>query len=109
MNVQDVRVAILATNGFEQVELLEPRKALDQAGAKTVIVAPEGPEIRGWDESDWGEFVKVDVEVRRANPAEFDALFLPGGVLNPDKLRMDPAAVSFARAFFDFDKPVAAI
>lgn len=109
MPLKGLRVAILATNGFEQVELVEPRKALDEAGAETQIVAPEGGHIRGWDRTDWGESVEVDVEVQRAQPSDFDALFLPGGVLNPDKLRMEPAAVSFARWFFDFDKPVAAI
>lgn len=109
MELKGIRVAILATDGFEQIELIEPRKALDEAGAVTSIVAPHGGKIKGWDEDDWGKSVKVDLEVQRASPADFDALFLPGGVLNPDQLRMDPAAVSFARSFFDFDKPVAAI
>ena len=109
MNLHDLRVAILATDGFEQVELFEPLEALRKAGADARIVAPEGGKIKGWDETDWGKSVRVDLEVRRARPADFDALFLPGGVLNPDQLRMDPAAVSFARSFFDFDKPVAAI
>ena len=109
MDLQGLRVAILATDGFEQVELLEPRKALDEAGAHTKIVAPEGGKIRAWNEKDWGKSVKVDVEVKRAAPQDFDALLLPGGVLSPDQLRMNPAAVSFARSFFDFDKPVAAI
>ena len=109
MPLQGLRVAILATDGFEQVELIEPRKALDEAGAITTIVAPHGGKIKAWDEDDWGKSVKVDLEVERASPAQFDALFVPGGVLNPDQLRMNQAAVSFARSFFDFDKPVASI
>lgn len=109
MDLKGYRVAILATNGFEQEELLEPRKALDDAGATTRVVAPEGDKIRGWDHTNWGTSVRVDLEVREASPTDFDALLLPGGVLSPDKLRMDAAAVSFARAFFDSEKPVAAI
>ncbi|HZI84604.1 MAG TPA: DJ-1/PfpI family protein, partial [Casimicrobiaceae bacterium] len=86
-------VAILATDGFEQAELTEPRKALDAAGAKTVVIAPEEGEIRGWKAKDWGESVGVDVALDRANPDDYDALMLPGGVLNPDRLRMNEHAV----------------
>jgi len=102
-------VAILATDGFEQAELTEPRKALDAAGAKTVVIAPEEGEIRGWKAKDWGESVGVDVALDRANPDDYDALMLPGGVLNPDRLRMNEHAVRFVRSFFEHSKPVAAI
>ena len=103
------RVAILATNGFEQSELEEPRQALEEAGASTVVISPEEDEIRAWDEDDWGYTVEVDEKLSEANPAEFDALLLPGGVQNPDTLRTLPAAVQFVRAFFEAGKPVAAI
>ncbi|HWF10912.1 MAG TPA: type 1 glutamine amidotransferase domain-containing protein [Bryobacteraceae bacterium] len=103
------RVAILATNGFEQSELIEPRKALDAAGAKTQVVSPEKGKIKGWNHTDWGEEVGVDIALDAADPHAFDALLLPGGVMNPDKLRMIPAAVHFVREFFAARKPVAAI
>jgi len=103
------RVAILATKGFEQVELLEPRKALRDAGAEAVVVSPENGSIRGWDQTDWGDEVEVDLQVASANADDFHALVLPGGVMNPDHLRQDEDAVSFVRAFFEAGKPVAAI
>ena len=104
-----VRVAILATDGFEQSELEKPREALIQAGATTTVVSLEEGEITGWDEDDWGNSVEVDQVLTNADPAEFDALLLPGGVMNPDKLRAQPEAVEFVRAFFEAGKPVAAI
>jgi protease I len=104
-----MKVAILATDGFEQSELLEPRKALQQAGATTEVVSPKGGRIRGWNHTDWGQEVDVDKSLEEADPEEYDALVLPGGVMNPDKLRAIPAAVSFAKSFFQADKPVAAI
>ena len=107
--VKGKKVVILATDGFEQVELTEPRKALDQAGAQTQVVSPKAGEIRGWKFSEWGDTVKVDVPLEQAKPEDFDALMLPGGVMNPDKLRMEPKAVAFVKAFFDAGKPVAAI
>src|SRR4030095_6868082 len=103
------KVAILATDGFEQSELIEPRKALDHAGAKTVVVAPKSGAIKGWKAKTWGDDVAVDVPLEKANPDDYDALLLPGGVLNPDRLRTESKAVSFVRAFFDSEKPVAAI
>lgn len=103
------KIAILATDGFEQAELLEPRKALDQAGAKTVVIAPKSGEIKGWNMKDWGESVKVDATLEDANPHDYDALVLPGGVINPDKLRIDPKAVNFIRQFASTGKTVAAI
>jgi protease I len=108
-NLHDLKVAILVDQGFEQVELAEPRKALDQAGAKTSVVSPEKDKVRGWKHTDWGDEVKVDVPLDTAKPEDFDALLLPGGVLNPDKLRMKPKAVAFVKSFFDAGKPVAAI
>jgi protease I len=103
------KVAILATDGFEQVELTEPRKALDAAGAQTSVVSPKPDKIRGWNFTDWGDEMKVDVPLDQAKPEDFDALLLPGGVINPDTLRMNEKAVDFARAFFDAGKPVASI
>jgi protease I len=103
------RVAILATDGFEQSELLEPRKALDEAGAETMVVSPRPGRIKGWKHTQWGDEVAVDLPLERANAEEFDALLLPGGVMNPDSLRLDPRAIAFAKAFFDAVKPVAAI
>jgi protease I len=104
-----MKVAMLVTDGFEKVELTEPRKALDAAGAKTVLVSPKDDEVKAWDRTDWSGTFPVGRRLAEADPAEFDALVLPGGVMNPDKLRMDPKAVQFVRAFFDAGKPVAAI
>ena len=103
------RVAILVTDGFEQSEMVEPRKALNDAGAKTTIVSPQAGQVRGWKSADWGDQFPVDVELSEAKVDQFDALLLPGGVINPDKLRMLPRAVAFVRAFVDGGKPVAAI
>ncbi|HUK24764.1 MAG TPA: type 1 glutamine amidotransferase domain-containing protein [Terriglobales bacterium] len=108
-NLEGLKVAILAANGFEQVELTEPRKALDEAGAETKIVSPEKGKVRGWKSTDWGDEVKVDLSLEKVKAEEFDALLLPGGVMNPDKLRMIPEAVAFVKSFFDSGKPVAAI
>jgi len=103
------RVAILATNGFEQSELLKPRAALDEAGATTQVVSLEAGSIKGWNEKNWGQEIPVDLVLERASAADFDALLLPGGVMNPDTLRVNPAAVSFVKAFADQGKPIAAI
>jgi protease I len=108
-NLKGKKVAILVTDGFEQVELTEPRKALDAAGAQTSIVSPKKDKVRGWKFTDWGEELKVDVPLAQAKADEFDALLLPGGVMNPDTLRMDQTAVDFASAFFKAGKPVASI
>src|SRR5437868_3767324 len=103
------KVAILVEEGFEQVELIKPRKALDKAGAQTQVVSPQESEVRGWNMKRWGKSVAVDVPLDSADPSEFDALLLPGGVMNPDKLRMNPKAVEFVKHFFDAGKPVASI
>jgi protease I len=107
--LKGLRVAILATDGFEQSELLEPKKALEAVGATARVVSPKDGEIRGWNHKEWGESVHVDQALNGADPQTFDALVLPGGVMNPDSLRMQPAAVRFVRSFFDAEKPVAAI
>ena len=108
-DLKGLKVAILVTDGFEQDELLKPRKALDEAGAQTQVVSPCDETVRAWKLTDWGDTVKVDVRLNEVKPDQFDALLLPGGVLNPDKLRMDPKAVAFVKSFFEADKPVAAI
>lgn len=104
-----IKVAILATDGFEQSELFEPKKALEAAGAQTHVVSLESGEIKGWSGKDWGESIAVDATVKAVSAENYDALVLPGGVMNPDKLRMDEAAVAFIRAFFDAGKPIGAI
>lgn len=103
------RIAILATDGFEQSELTEPKKALEGAGAKVDVIAPHGGRIQGMQHHEKGDACPVDRTLDQAKPAEYDALMLPGGVANPDQLRTDPRAVSFARDFFESKKPVAAI
>jgi protease I len=103
------KVAILATNGFEQAELLEPRRALIEAGATTEVISPNDGEIKGWKSKDWGDTVRVDKTLQQANPQDYDALVLPGGVMNPDHLRMNPAAVDFVRRFVNTGRTVAAI
>jgi protease I len=104
-----IHVAILVDNGFEQVEMTEPRKALEQAGAKTSIVSPQKSEVKAWETKDWGETYPVQESLDKAKPESFDALLLPGGVMNPDHLRMNPKAVEFVKSFIDSGKPVAAI
>lgn len=103
------KVAILVDEGFEQVELIKPRKALDKIGAKTELISPQEGQVRGWNLKRWGKSVAVDVPLDSADPGSYDALLLPGGVMNPDKLRMNPKAVEFVKHFFDAGKPVAAI
>ena len=108
-NLHGVRVAILVTDGFEQVELTDPKNALDAAGAETRIVSPKDDQVRGWNFTDWGAKLPVDLKLDEAKPEDFDALLLPGGVINPDALRIEPKAVAFVKAFFDAGKPVASI
>lgn len=104
-------IAMLATDGFEQVELLEPKKNLEKEGAKVVVLSVKSTpeEIKGWDKTDWGKKVDVDGIVSEANPADFDALVLPGGQINPDKLRTDQDAVGFVKKFVATGKTTAAI
>lgn len=103
------KVAILSTHGFEEVELTEPKKALEEAGAKVEVIAPEAGKIRAWKEKDWGTDVAVDRTLKEVNADDYDALMLPGGVMNPDKLRLNKDAVNFAARFFEQGKPIAAI
>src|SRR4051812_12781550 len=108
-DLEGIKVAILVTDGFEQVELTEPRKALDEQGAQTKIVSPKQGKVRGWNFTEWGDDLPVDLPLDSAKPEDFDALLLPGGVINPDKLRIEPKAVDFVKAFFRAGKAVAAI
>src|SRR5579863_8723285 len=103
------RIAILATDGVEQVEFTEPRKALDAAGAKTELISPARGKLQAWKHFEKGDQFPVDVDLDAAEANNYDALVLPGGVANPDQLRMLPKAVQFVKAFFEQDKPVAAI
>lgn len=103
------KIAILATDGFEQVELTEPRKALEEAGATTHVVSPKSGEIKGWNFKEWGQSVHVDKTLEQVKPEDYDALVLPGGVINPDHLRMENKAVNFVRGFIQEGKPIAAI
>jgi protease I len=108
-NLDGMKVAVLVTDGFEQSELVEPRRALREAGAKSMIVSPRKREVQGWIHFDRGDRFKVDVSLDAANSADFDALVLPGGVVNPDQLRMQAAAVEFVKGFVESGKPIAAI
>ncbi|UPG85016.1 type 1 glutamine amidotransferase [Luteibacter aegosomatis] len=104
------RIAVLATDGFEQSELTEPKHLLEEAGAQVDVIAPgDAGQIKGWDKKDWGQSVPVDVHLDQADPGSYDALVLPGGVINPDHLRTDEKAVGLVKAFGQSGKPVAAI
>jgi protease I len=103
------KVAILVADGFEQVELTEPKQALEEAGAETAVVSPNNDWVKGWNRTDWGDEFVVNEPLAAAKPEEYDALLLPGGVMNPDKLRRNQRALQFVKAFFDAGKPVAAI
>ncbi len=107
--LSNTRIAILTTVGFEQVELTEPLKKLRETGATVSVVSPKGPKVRAWNSTDWGIEVPVDEELENSDPSKFDALVLPGGVINPDKLRLIPEAVKFVQHFFAEDKPVFAV
>ncbi len=107
--LQGRRVAILTTDGFEQSELFEPKKALEDAGAKVDIVSPHGGSVKAWHHTDWGKSIKVDLTVAEADPDVYQALMIPGGVMNPDQLRMDTESVKFVQAFVDSGRPIAAI
>ena len=107
--LQGKKIAIVATDGFEQVELTEPKKALEAAGAKVDVISPKAGEIKGWKFTDWGETTKVDKTLDDAKPADYDGLVLPGGQINPDKLRIEPKAVAFVTDFYNSGKPIGAI
>ncbi|HZH11642.1 MAG TPA: type 1 glutamine amidotransferase domain-containing protein [Microvirga sp.] len=112
-DIKQARILIMATDGFEQSELMVPQQKLSEAGAKVEVAAPKSrmksDEIRGWDEKDWGRSVKVDRDIETVDPSAYDALVLPGGQINPDKLRAEPKAIEIIRAFFSSGKVVAAI
>lgn len=103
------RVAIVAADGVEQIELTSPKRALEAHGAKVDVIAPRGERIHGWKHTEWGADIDVDRTIDRARADDYDALVLPGGVMNPDKLRRDERVLAFVRHFFDENKPVAAI
>ena len=103
------KIAALVDNGFEQSELIEPKKALEQAGAHVDVVSPQTGEVRGWQHTEWGQKVRVDRELSSARPADYDGLLLPGGVMSPDRLRANPEAVGFVKEFVAAGKPIAAI
>jgi len=107
--LRNKRIAALVDNGFEQSELLEPKQALEAAGAKVDIVSPQNFRVKGWQHDDWAQGVSVDRNLDDANPDEYDGLLLPGGVMNPDQLRMNPTAVRFVKSFVEAGKPIAAI
>ncbi len=107
--LQGIKVAILVSDGFEQSEMTEPKKALNTAGAITTIVSPVKGKVKGWQHKNWGDEFPVDLDLSNANAVEFDALLLPGGVMNPDTLRMNPKAIEFIKGFLNADKPIAAI
>jgi len=107
--LNNIRVAALVDNGFEQSELLEPKKALEAAGARVDVVSPQQGKVKGWQHTDWGQEVTVDVGLESASPDNYDALLLPGGVMNPDRLRANPKAVQFVKTFVDSGRPIAAI
>lgn len=107
--LQGMKVAVLVADGFEQSEMTEPKKALEEAGARVDIVSPQHDEVKGWRHKEWGDSFEVDVPLAEARAQDYDALVLPGGQMNPDNLRIKPEAVEFARQFSDSGKPVAAI
>lgn len=108
-NIMKKKVAILATNGFEEVELTSPKKALENAGATVHIISPEKNEIKAWNGDNWSKSYKVDKHISEVKASDYDSLMLPGGVINPDQLRMDNDSVQFIKAFFEQKKPVSAI
>jgi protease I len=107
--LRNKRIAALVENGFEQVELTDPKQALESAGAKVDIVSPQRDKVKGWEHTKWGDEFRVDRPLSDAHAADYDALLLPGGVMNPDRLRTNPQAVSFVKEFVDAHKPIAAI
>lgn len=112
-DIKQAKILIMATDGFEQSELMVPQEKLSEAGATVEVAAPKSRmksgKIYGWNEADWGKTVAVDKDLEDVNPAEYDALVLPGGQINPDKLRVEPKALEIVRAFYSSGKTVAAI
>ncbi|PSB26979.1 type 1 glutamine amidotransferase domain-containing protein [Stenomitos frigidus] len=108
-SLNHIKIAILVADGFEQVEMTGPKQALDEAGAQTQIISPNNDTVQGWNHFDKGDHFPVNVTLDSANPDDYDALLLPGGVANPDQLRINEKAVRFVKSFFAAGKPVAAI
>lgn len=108
-DLKNLKVAILTENGFEQIELTSPKEAMEQAGVTVHVISPQEKEVKAWDKDKWGITIPVDRNIADANADEYDGLLLPGGVLNPDKLRMNEMAVEFVKRFLEEGKPVAAI
>jgi protease I len=108
-DLNTLKVAILVTDGFEQVEMTQPQQALEQAGAETHIISPKPDRVQGWNHFDKGDFFPVDVSLEQANPSDYDALLLPGGVANPDQLRTNDRAIAFVKSFVEAGKPIAVI
>ena len=112
-DIREAKILIVATDGFEESELTVPQTKLKEAGAKVTVASPQSRQskdaIRGWDKTDWGKNVPVDLDIESVNPADYDALVLPGGQINPDKLRLEPKALEVVRAFLASGKVVAAI
>jgi protease I len=108
-NLKGISVAILVADGFEQSELLKPKQALEKEGAKTFVISPAKNKVKGWKDKNWGDEISVDVALDDADPNDYDALLLPGGVMNPDALRINRNAIKFIKTFVDSKKPIAAI
>jgi|SRR5690554_1608719 len=108
-DLEDKKVAILLTDGFEEVEFTKPLKALKDSGATVHVIAPHSGKVKAWNSKDWGDSYDVDKTIDEAKAEDYNALMLPGGVMNPDKLRMNKKAVAFTKNFFEAGKPVAAI
>jgi protease I len=109
MDFKNIKVALLVANGFEQSEMLEPKKALEAAGVKVSIISPEKEKVKGWSKGNWAEEFPIDVKLDSAKAEDFDALVLPGGVMNPDTLRINAKAIEFIKHFVTAKKPIAAI
>ena len=107
--LRNLKIAILVANGFEQSEMVEPKKALEKSGAKTVIISPIEGKVKGWKDKNWGDEFPVDKLIEQVEPEDFDGLLLPGGVMNPDTLRLYPPVINFIKAFVKANKPIAAI
>lgn len=108
-NLEGKKVAILTEDGFEELELTSPKQVLEDAGAKVDIVSPQTENVTGWSEGNWSDELAVDVVVSEAKSDDYDALMIPGGVLNPDKMRRNQYCIDFAKAFMEDNKPIASI
>jgi protease I len=104
-----IKIAMLVTDGFERPEMVEPRKALQDAGATVVLISPKFPKVKALNHTEWADEFQVDLPLEKARSADFDAIVLPGGIINPDLLRIMPTAIKFIKEFVDMGKPIAAI